>query len=201
MKILIDDFDNKGQEVDHPYSEWSDDDLVNAILNNDPQAKEEFDKRVELEVMADMKAKGISATTIKTMVSEAKAVEATLTKAHRERIDLALATLEALPDCVDKPGHLDVPWPQTVRPKVADEQWAKANLGHVHIQDLTATQPYLRRETVVYHIMSPGSPGEHKRAFANVIRQDGKELIYDGHHRLAALWLLGAEVSNTWILE
>ena len=56
-----------------------------------------------------------------------------------------------------------------------------------------------------FYIKNPGAIEEGRRAYANVYGKlvgDERDLvIVDGHHRLAALWLLGADMANVWYLE
>jgi len=122
-----------------------------------------------------------------------------VTKAGRNQIDLALSLLDSYADT--KPGLITSPWPVIERPKLEDEQWRGSRITTVAITELHATQPYVSRERVQYYIKNPGAIEEHRRAFANVYDQGGKLAIVDGHHRLAALWLLGADDALVWMLR
>ena len=113
--------------------------------------------------------------------------------------DRALKRLEALPDAGD--GLINCPWSVASRPKLQDSDWAESTLKGFDIADLTATQDYLKRDTVRYHleVLSKVTSGENINS--NVISHDGVNKIYDGHHRLMAMMLLGAEQANCWVLE
>jgi hypothetical protein len=50
-------------------------------------------------------------------------------------------------------------------------------------------------------VKNPGAMEEGRRAFANVYDSGGRLAIVDGHHRLAALWLLGADDALVWMLR
>ena len=130
---------------------------------------------------------------------EPKTVDPDLTKAGRNVIGEALAKLADIPDV--KPGQIAVPWKSTTRPKLDPEVWEESILKSVAIKDLTATQATLNRGRVKYFINNPGNVEDNRRAYANVYDSEGIEKIIDGHHRLAALWLLGADSANVWFLE
>jgi hypothetical protein len=107
--------------------------------------------------------------------------------------------LEKLPDEGD--GLIRCLWSVTDRPKVQDEEWADSELCGFTIADLVATQDYLKRDTVKYHleVLSKIVGGENVNP--NVVLHNGKYKIYDGHHRLMALMLVGAKQANCWLLE
>ena len=132
-----------------------------------------------------------------------KSVVGTLLKAGRNVIGDALDALAALPDV--EPGRLAVPWPVMNRPKLKDEVWADSTIEAVDIDSLYASQDTIARERVEFYIKHPGSIEENRRAFANVyvveVGGSPRNVIVDGHHRLAALWLLGANLANVWYLE
>jgi hypothetical protein len=131
--------------------------------------------------------------------SVGKSVNATLTKAGRDAVDAALAELDKIPMVDDI--HIDVPWPIVARPKLDPEVWADSEIQAVTIKELFASQKFLKKEQVAYYIANPGSVERGRRALANVYAIDNRNVIIDGHHRLAAWWLLGAEVANVWFLE
>lgn len=122
---------------------------------------------------------------------------ASLLKAGRNVIGDALDALDAIPA---KDGKIPVPWPIGKRPVLDPEVWEDATIESVHIEGLKATQRTLNVETVRAYIKTPGAIEENRRAFANVYANSDGLMIVDGHHRLAALWLLGADHSNVWYL-
>jgi len=128
-----------------------------------------------------------------------KSVNAFITKAGRNVIDVALAKLNEIPMVDD--DHIAVPWPITERPKLDPEVWAEAAIQSVVIANLYASQELLTKERVVFFIENPGAIELGRRAFANVYDLGERLVIVDGHHRLAALWLLGADEANVWFLE
>lgn len=133
------------------------------------------------------------------VVGSSKSANANMKKAGRNQVDEALAALDEIPDVAE--GEIAIPWPTLPKVELDPEVWRESEITSVTIVDLVATQERLRRERVEFYIMNPGAVEEGKRAFANVYRKDDDLLIVDGHHRLAALWLLGAEFSNVWYLE
>jgi len=122
-----------------------------------------------------------------------------LVKVRRNVLDQALTQVENMVEV--SPGKVAVPWEQQPRPKIPTANWAESMLHGFHIQDLVATQPYLDKKTVVYHLNHLAKAAEADHAIPNVVLSDGFKKIYDGHHRLAAMWLLGAEMVNCWTLE
>jgi hypothetical protein len=120
-------------------------------------------------------------------------------KAGRAQVDMALTYLDNLPDI--KPGLIASPWPVVDRPILDDELWRESKITTIPIDALHASQPFIRRERVEYYILNPGAIEEKRRAFANVYDQDGRLVIVDGHHRLAALWMLGSEDALVWLLR
>ena len=128
-----------------------------------------------------------------------KGTEADLTKAERNAVHRALMKLNRIP-MVDK-KHIAVPWPITERPKLDPDVWEESEIKSVTIADLYASQELLTKERVVFFIENPGAIELGRRAFANVYDLGERLVIVDGHHRLAAMWLLGADAANVWFLE
>ena len=122
-----------------------------------------------------------------------------LIKAGRNVIAEALQLLDDLPDI--EPGLIAVPWPVSPRPELDPTVWEESVIQDVKVADLVATQKLMNRDRVEFYVKNPGAIEENRRAYANVYAQDSELLIVDGHHRLAALWLLGAEVTNVWFLK
>ena len=126
-------------------------------------------------------------------------VVADLVKAGRNAIDQALEQLDKVPMVDDK--HINVPWPIGKRPKLDPQEWSESVIEAMPIHDLTATQKLLTKSRVAFYIKNPGAIEQGRRAFANVYDTGKDFVIVDGHHRLAALWLLGADMANVWFLE
>ena len=122
-----------------------------------------------------------------------------IVKAARVAVEEALAKLDEIPMIDDE--HVSVPWPEVDRPKLDPKVWEDSTVQAVVITDLYASQPRLRKQTVVDYIKAQGAPERGRRAMPNVYAIDGRNVIVDGHHKLAAMWLLGAEVVNSWFLE
>jgi hypothetical protein len=199
VKVLIDDFGNKGSEIEVGYKDLSDDVLINFITQGDTKAQEELDRRVEAEVIADMKKSGMTAKEIKEVLIADKGVQADIVKVNRKAIDRAIDRLNALPD--DEPNCIIVPWAQAPRPKLATEEWADADLKSYMIASLVATQKYVKRDSVEWHLRNLNDASADNKSLPNVVVDGDTNLIYDGHHRLVAYWLLGADFANCWTLE
>jgi hypothetical protein len=124
-------------------------------------------------------------------------VTAGIVKAGRNAVVLALTALDAMPATN---GKIPTPWNIGERPTLDPEAWEASKIETVPIAELTATQKTLNVETVRAYVKNPGSIEENRRAFANVYANSHGLMIVDGHHRLAAFWLLGADSANVWLL-
>jgi hypothetical protein len=109
----------------------------------------------------------------------------------------ALTALDAIPATS---GKIPTPWPIGELPTVDPKEWETSEIETVPIAGLTATQRTLNVERVREYVQNPGKIDENRRAFANVYANSDGLMIVDGHHRLAALWLLGADNANVWVL-
>lgn len=144
--------------------------------------------------------RGISRILGKPLTDDAvKAPE--ITKAPRAAVNNALAMLDNLPTVETRDGKelIAAPWPVVERPNLDPDMWIDSVVTDVPIVDLFATQTVLNRERVAEFVQNPGAIENGRRALANVY-DNGRMLIVDGHHRLAAYWLLGAERANVWYL-
>jgi hypothetical protein len=81
------------------------------------------------------------------------------------------------------------------------EEWKDAPLRSFPIEKLFATQNYVSRENIQWHLEHLGDNQADNKSMPNVVVVDDKSLIYDGHHRLVAFWLLGADYANCWKVE
>jgi hypothetical protein len=115
----------------------------------------------------------------------------------RNAVALALTALDAMPRTN---GKIPTPWPIGELPTLDPEAWEASKIETVPIAGLTATQRTLNVERVREYVQNPGRIDENRRALANVYANSDGLMIVDGHHRLAALWLLGADNANVWFL-
>lgn len=160
------------------------------------QVKEQSSKKSVFQIPNEMPTVDPVDPSLKRVV---KAMDADLTKAGRNAIDDALKRLNGIP-MVDS-EHIAVPWPMSKRPKLNPEVWADSEIVAIPIEELFASQRLLTKSRVAFYIENPGAIEAGRRAFANVYALDQRMIIVDGHHRLAALWLLEAELANVWFLE
>ena len=98
-------------------------------------------------------------------------------------------------------GRIAVPWSLSDRVSVPTADWANATLDTYQIEQLCATQATLKIDNVVWHLEHLGTADVGRNAHPNITLVDGEPRIHDGHHRLAALWLLGVVFANCWTLE
>lgn len=177
-EITVDNFFEGASTIQVPLSDWSDYELIQAAVKGNEEAVKVLESRVH-----DLD----------------KAVEADIVKVHRKAIDRAIARLDALPD--DEPNKIIVPWAQAPRPKIPTADWGNAELRSYRIDDLVATQKYVHRDNVEWHLKNLNDSSADNKSLPNVVVDGDTNLIYDGHHRLVAYWLLGADFANCWTLE
>lgn len=127
------------------------------------------------------------------------AAKPSLVKVGRNAMTRALERLMNLAD--EKPNLIPVPWQKATRPKIDTERWRDSVLQTYNIAELTATQDHLKRDDVEWHIMNYDVVPEGQHALPNVVLRNGQPLIYDGHHRIASMWLMGADTVTAWTLE
>lgn len=128
-----------------------------------------------------------------------KAVEPNLIKVGRRAFQIALKQLENIPDT--EPNKIAVPWEIAERPKIETDRWLDSELRSWNIMELFATQRFIKRDDLTWHLENFDHVPKGQHMNPNVVVVNGSPLIYDGHHRLAAMWLMGAETANCWTLE
>lgn len=125
----------------------------------------------------------------------------------------ALQMLALMPDDPNKPGHLFSPWP--VRDDVNADSYVRADLWtackqkQVHIDNLCASTHHLSRENLRWHIEHVGDVRPDKDdngdvlagAGPQVVKTQGDRVIVQGHHRLAAAWLMGIRDALVWQIK
>lgn len=123
---------------------------------------------------------------------------AEVTRAHSR---LAILPNPNQPD-LDKPEKfVESPWPTTQVPTIDPNIWDTAVNEIVTLNDLTGTDPFLKRKNVAKHIDAMGQAITPFRSYALVAELNGSMIIIDGHHRLMAAWLLGQETAPVWKVE
>jgi hypothetical protein len=178
IERTIDNFFLGASEEVVEMSDWEDIDLIRLALEDNHEAQLELDRRIN---------------------ALSKTAEPDLVKVARNAIDDALAALDALPDAGE--GTVEIPWKIQSRPKVDTSKWADAELRSFAIEELCATQTILKRDNVRWHLEHLNEMEHDNKAMPNILTTEKGNLIYDGHHRLAALWLLGADVANCWKVD
>lgn len=77
---------------------------------------------------------------------------------------------------------------KTPKGRIISKLWT-ANVEHVKLSDLTASQPMLRRSLIEALESDRKPPSDleikHRRDRPIVVNFEGKLIIWDGHHRLA----------------
>lgn len=121
-------------------------------------------------------------------------------------VERALNRLTILPNpadpALDDPEKfVESPWALRPVPTVDPNVWSDAELELVDIEGLFATDPWLKRKNVRKHIENMGQAILPYRGYAMVAVVKGENIIIDGHHRLAAKWLLGQGTAPVWKVE
>jgi hypothetical protein len=97
--------------------------------------------------------------------------------------------------------YVQSPWPVVPAVAVNPNTWEDAELAVVNLNDLSGTDPFLKRKNVGKHIDAMAQALSDYRSYALVVEVDGSMIIIDGHHRLMAAWLLGQETAPVWKVE
>ena len=89
-----------------------------------------------------------------------------------------------------------------VMPTISDVDFGSVELANPTISSLMASNSYLKRDRLIWHVQNPGK-SLHDNQFTQAplvcTTSEGMTII-DGHHRLAALLLLGATKSQVYNL-
>jgi hypothetical protein len=124
----------------------------------------------------------------------------------------AIAAVDAMPGDGD-PDKIIPPWPiagDVDRESYRDPGlWQDAKLKKVTITSLFASTKHLDRANLLWHLTHPGEsdedPDDQGDALpgmgAQVVKSQGRRVIVGGHHRLAALWLLGVDKALVWQIK
>ena len=120
-------------------------------------------------------------------------------------IKAALQKAKNLPPAGDK-EHVQQMFPiyGKALPVVSDGDWAQAKQQVVKFKKLQATNAQLNRQNLIWHLQNPGKARMQKphNTQPQVIKtNDGDLIIVDGHHRLAALKMLGLKKAPVWLLK
>ena len=89
-------------------------------------------------------------------------------------------------------------------PTISDGDWGKASQKVVKFKKLQATNAQLNRQNLIWHLKNPGKARMQKphNTQPQVIKTNGGDYaIVDGHHRLAALKMLGLKKAPVWLLK
>ena len=118
-------------------------------------------------------------------------------------IKKAVKAAQQLPSAGD-PGHVAAPWKVSGDiPVIKDGAWKQATQDTVKLKKLTATTVRLKRDDLIWHIQNPGKSrfrGTYN-THIQVADTGDDQLIIDGHHRAAALLMLGVKKDMAWLLK
>lgn len=120
-------------------------------------------------------------------------------KFSQDQIDAAVAAVNAMP------GGNKIPtfWPKPKNmPDISDVDFGDVQTTTVPLKGLMASNNNLKRDRLLWHVKNPGK-ALHNNPFTAmplVCTTDEGTTIIDGHHRIAALQLLGATKSQVYNL-
>jgi hypothetical protein len=120
-------------------------------------------------------------------------------------IKVAIALVEKLPDAGDH-GHVQQMFPieNKLLPAVPSGSWTNAKQKTVKLRKLYATNQQLDRDNLIWHLKHPGMSkftGPRNTHIQVLKLNSGHLAIVDGHHRAAALKLLGVKKDMVWLLK
>jgi len=120
-----------------------------------------------------------------------------------EEIAAAVAAVNALPGRKKNPDKVPTIWDRPKdMPTLADLDFRDVARPSVTIASLQASTKNLSRTRLLWHVQNPGQAKNPSVFTANPIVLDlgDSQVIVDGHHRLAALQLLGATKWPVWLI-
>jgi hypothetical protein len=121
---------------------------------------------------------------------------------ERGKNDAVAKAAQSLPEV--KPGKVAPPWPTAKKfPDISQLDFGDATLQTVSIKTLLASTKTLNKAKLVAHIQSGAAPIR-----TNPFTTPGPLLtktkqglvIVDGHHRLAAMQMLGTDSVKLWVV-
>ena len=121
---------------------------------------------------------------------------------ERASTDVAAKAAQALPEV--KPGKVAAPWPMAKKlPDISQLDFGDAIQQTVSIKSLLASTKRLNKAKLVAHIKSGAAP-VRTNPFTTpgpLLTKTSEGLtIVDGHHRLAAMQLLGKDSVKLWVV-
>lgn len=120
-----------------------------------------------------------------------------------DQIAAVVKAVKAMPAAKKDPNKVATLWPQPkVMPTISDVDFGNVEFAQPSLKSLMASNKYLKRDRLIWHVQNPGK-ALHNNPFTAAplvcTVQEGAVII-DGHHRLAALQLLGATKTQVYNL-
>lgn len=119
-------------------------------------------------------------------------------------IKTAVKKAQNLPDAGDH-GHVETPFPiyNKQLPAIPQGSWDNASLKMVKLKKLKATNQQLNRTNLLWHLANPGKSKFRGKfnSHIQVIQTKNGYAIVDGHHRAAALRMLGVKKDAMWVIR
>jgi hypothetical protein len=121
-------------------------------------------------------------------------------------VERALSRLEILPNPahpeLDNPEkYVESPWQVVPVPTVNPNAWDDATIQVFEMDELLATDQWMRRKKIRRHIENMGQAVTPFRSLPLIAVVNGESIIIDGHHRLMAQWLLGQQSASAYTIK
>lgn len=120
-----------------------------------------------------------------------------------DEIAAAVQTVNAMPPKKNDPNKLAQIWaPAKPLPTVRDLDFRRAQTKTVALSRLQSTDKSLKRDKLLWHVQHPGQAVNPGPLTSHPIVLDDPKgpIIVDGHHRLAAMSVLGAKSCQCWLI-
>lgn len=120
-------------------------------------------------------------------------------------VKAAVKAVKAMP--VDDDGKVPTLFPVYPGdvPDVPDSAWQQAKSKTIKFDKLSASQPALTQDDLIWHINNPGQtkyPEQPINIQPQVVKMgDGARVIVNGHHRLCGEKLLGLTKDLCWVVK
>lgn len=114
-------------------------------------------------------------------------------------IAAAVQKATALPGALSDDNYVMSAFPVLPRSlTAADLDFGTVKESEVKLSDLIASQNWIRRDRLIWHVQHPGKRNDNGSPFVSMPLIAADSIIVDGHHALTALLLLGADKVPVW---
>lgn len=119
------------------------------------------------------------------------------------QIAAAVTAVKKLPGKKNDPNKIPTLWDRPkAMPTLADVDFGTVTIQSLEVNELLASNKNLKRDRLIWHVQHPGEALNPSVFTENplVMESPDGNVIIDGHHRLAALKMLGASEAQVYNL-